>query len=102
MFVEQLRCDYDVSELFQKMCILSPAKPTMDSGLCRNTVNTRTGVKMGLYVLPSRCCACGPQRPLLEETPERECVKVFSATFDTGLVNPEERKILLPLVESAH
>lgn len=36
MFIEQLRCDYYVSELFQEECILGPTKPTVDSGLCRH------------------------------------------------------------------
>lgn len=70
MFIEQLRCDYDVSELFQEECIFGPTEPTMDSGLCTETVSTTTGVVMHVYVLPSRCCGCGPQRPSPEETPE--------------------------------
>lgn len=70
MFIEQLRCDYDISELFQEKCILGPTKSTMDSGLYTATISTMFEAEMTLDVLPSRCCGCGPQRPSLEETPE--------------------------------
>ena len=70
MFIEQLRCDYDVSELFEEKSILSPTKPAANSGLDAHTVSTVVDLVTGLYVLPSRCCVCGPRRPLLEETPD--------------------------------
>ena len=68
MFIEQLRCDYDVTELFQEERILGPTEPTVDSGLCTDTVSTMIDVVMGL--LRSRCYGCAPRHPLLEETPE--------------------------------
>ena len=70
VFVEQLRCNYNISELFQEKRIFGPTKSTMDSGLCTDTVSTILVAEMSLSVLPSRCCECGPQRPSLEETPE--------------------------------
>ena len=70
MFVEQLRCDYDVSELFEEECILDPTKPAVNSGLQLDSVSRVLSLVMGLYVSPSRCCGCGLQRLLLEETPE--------------------------------
>ena len=70
MFIEQLRCDYDVSELFEEESILGPTELAADSGLYVDTISAVTGPAAGFYVLPSKCCRCGPRRPLLEETPE--------------------------------
>ena len=70
MFIEQLRGNYDVSELFQEECVLRPTKPTMDSGLFTDNVSTIVSVVRGLYVLRSRCCGCGPQHRSPEESPE--------------------------------
>lgn len=41
MFIEQLRCDDDVSELFQKERVFGPTESTMNSGLWMNIVSTR-------------------------------------------------------------
>ena len=68
MFIKQLRCDYDVSELFEEKSIVSPTKPAANSGLDAHIVSTVIGLVTGLYVLPSRYCECGPWRPLLEKT----------------------------------
>lgn len=70
MFVEQLRCDYDVSELFEEEGILDPTKPAMKSGLHLDSVSTILSMVMGVYALPSRRCGCGLQRPLLAESLE--------------------------------
>ena len=35
MFTQQLRCNDSVSELFKEMCVLSPAKSTMESDLSK-------------------------------------------------------------------
>lgn len=98
MFIEQLRCDYDVSELLQEEYILGPTKPTVDSSLYVVILSTTLKVTMGLYALPSKCCAYGPQRPSLEETPEQVFVRVFHATFDAGLVDFVGRKRSFPPV----
>ena len=39
MLIEQLRCDYNVPELFQKERVFGPTEPTMNSGLGMNTVS---------------------------------------------------------------
>ena len=70
MFIEQLRCDYDVSKLFEEKSILSRTKPAANSGLDAHTVSTVIGPVTGLFVLPSRCRGCGPRRPLREEIPD--------------------------------
>ena len=66
VFIEQLRCNYDVSELFEEKSVLSPTKPAANSGLDARTMSTVIGLVTGLCVLPR----CGPRRPLLEETPD--------------------------------
>ena len=70
MFIEQLRCDYDVSELFEEECILGPTKPVVNSGLYMDTVSTALSLVTDLYFLPSRSYGCGPRCPLLEENPK--------------------------------
>ncbi len=50
MFIEQLRCDYNVSKPFQEERIFSPTKPTMDSGLYTETVSTMIGIVMSAYL----------------------------------------------------
>ena len=49
MSIEQLRCNYDIPELFQEECILGPTKPAVKSGLyVSDTVSATIGPVMGL------------------------------------------------------
>ena len=56
-----------------------------------------TRVVMGLYILPSRCCGCGPKHPLLDETLEGVYVKVLFAISDAGLEDVVGHRILSQL-----
>ena len=98
MFIEQLRCDYDISELFQEECVLGPTQPTVNSCLWADTVSTISGLVMSLYNLLSRYCECGLRRPLLEEILEWVCGRVSSATSHAGVVDPVGHRISSPLV----